>query len=41
LGEIDELGNQNIALGELNSEIDSLETKKYFSQGKQIQIMHS
>ena len=32
MGEIDELGNQNIALGELNSEIDSLETKKYFSR---------
>ena len=32
LGEIDELSNQNIALVELNAEIDSLETKKYFSR---------
>ena len=32
LGEIDELGNQNSALVELNAEIDSLETKKYFSR---------
>ena len=31
-GEIDELGNQNSALVELNAEIDSLETKKYFSR---------
>ena len=32
LGEIDELSNQNSALVELNAEIDSLETKKYFSR---------
>ena len=32
MGEIDELGNQNTALVELNAEIDSLETKKYFSR---------
>ena len=32
MGEIDELGNQNSALVELNAEIDSLETKKYFSR---------
>ena len=32
LGEIDELSNQNSDLVELNAEIDSLETKKYFSR---------
>ena len=31
LGEIDELANQSTALVELNTEIDALETKKYFS----------
>ena len=32
LNDSDELKNQGIALTELNSEIDSLETKKYFSK---------
>ena len=32
LDEIEELNNQSIALIELNSEIDALETKKYFSR---------
>ena len=32
LGEIDELANQSTALVELNTEIDALETKKYFSR---------
>ena len=32
LNDNDELKNQGIALTELNSEIDSLETKKYFSK---------
>ena len=30
LGELDELEKQSDALSELNAEIDSLETKKYF-----------
>ena len=32
LGELDELEKQSDALSELNAEIDSLETKKYFSR---------
>ena len=34
LNDSDELKNQGIALSELNSEIDSLETKKIFFKGK-------
>ena len=32
LNDTDELKNQGIALAQLNAEIDSLETKKYFSK---------